>query len=120
MVVDSEIQDRTDGVFHALADPTRRDILFRTMQREHSVSELARFYPMSFAAIQKHVAILERCTLISKRRHGREQLVHGEAQALGDVLDVVRQLEQMWRARIERFGTLLANDPDTDDKGAPR
>jgi DNA-binding transcriptional ArsR family regulator len=58
-------------MFHALADPTRPDIVARAMQAEHSVSALARLYPMSFAAVQKHVAVLECAELVTKRRHGR-------------------------------------------------
>ena len=69
--------DRTDRVFRALADATRRDIVRRAMQGEHSVSALARLYPMSFAAVQKHVAVLEVAELVTKRRRGREQLVRG-------------------------------------------
>jgi DNA-binding transcriptional ArsR family regulator len=64
-----------DRVFHALADATRRDILARTLTGEHTVSALAEAYPMSFAAVQKHVAVLEGARLISKRRRGRERLV---------------------------------------------
>src|SRR6266511_3346200 len=74
MVVGSE-ESKTDDVFHALADPTRRDILRRAGGDAPSVSRLADAYPMSFAAVQKHVAVLERAGLVTKRRHGREQLV---------------------------------------------
>jgi DNA-binding transcriptional ArsR family regulator len=69
-----------DRVFHALADATRRDIVVRTLQAEHSLSALARLYPMSFAAVQKHVAVLERAELVTKRRRGREQLVTGNVE----------------------------------------
>ena len=75
-------QDRTDRLFHALSDATRRDIVTRTLRREHSVSDLAGGYPMSFAAVQKHVAVLERAGLVHKRRQGREQLVRGDIAAV--------------------------------------
>ena len=78
MVVDTKHAARTDRVFHALADATRRDILLRVMRGESSVSTLASFYPMSFAAVQKHVAVLSRRNLLPSDSRGREQMVHGE------------------------------------------
>ena len=76
MVVDELSEREIDRLFRALADATRRDILVRTIQQEQSVSALARRYEMSFAAVQKHVAVLERATLVTKERRGREQIVH--------------------------------------------
>ena len=102
-------------MFHALADATRRDIVLRTMEGEHSVSALARSYPMSFAAVQKHVAVLEGADLVTKRRQGREQLVRGQrrnrARRARRLLD---QLEALWRGRIDRIGEVLADDPPTE------
>ena len=69
MVVDTVTADR---LFHALADATRRDILRRSADGELSVSRLADGYPMSFAAVQKHVVVLERAGLVTKERRGRE------------------------------------------------
>jgi DNA-binding transcriptional ArsR family regulator len=97
-------------VFHALADATRRDIVTRTMQAEHSVSALARLYPMSFAAVQKHVAVLERAELVTKRRRGREQLVSGNVQTVLEACRVLDQLEALWRSRIDRFAEVLDED----------
>jgi DNA-binding transcriptional ArsR family regulator len=71
MVVD-QLQANTGRLFHALADATRRDIVRRALQQAHSVSALARFYAMSFAAVQKHVAVLERAELVTKERRSRE------------------------------------------------
>lgn len=105
-----------DRLFHALADGTRRDIVARTMRAEHSVSALARLYPMSFAAVQKHVAVLEGAGLVTKRRRGREQLVSGNVQALRRAAGLLDQLEALWRSRIDRFGEILAEDPS---EGAP-
>jgi DNA-binding transcriptional ArsR family regulator len=98
-------------MFHALADATRRDIVVRTLQDEYSVSALARLYPMSFAAVQKHVAVLERAELVTKRRHGREQLVTGNIDAVRRVSALLDELEAIWRARIDRMGEILAGDP---------
>ena len=112
MVVNElEGQEAVDRVFQALADRTRRDIVVRTLQDEHSVSTLARRYPMSFAAVQKHVAVLERAELVTKRRHGREQLVTGNVDTIRWVARLLDDLEVVWRARLERFGDLLAEEP---------
>jgi len=111
MVVDAIRQDQaTDRVFHALADPTRRDIVVRTLHGEHSVSALARLYPMSFAAVQKHVAVLERADLVTKHRNGREQLVRGNIDAIRGAARILDELETIWRARIDRFADVLAED----------
>jgi DNA-binding transcriptional ArsR family regulator len=107
---------RTDRLFHALADATRRDIVVETLVRERSVSDLARLYPMSFAAVQKHVAVLAEAGLVSKHRHGREQLVRGEIGRVRDVHRLLDELEVTWRARLDRFGVVLA-DGTTD--GSP-
>ena len=94
-------------MFHALADATRRDIVAVVLAQEQSVSELARRYPMSFAAVQKHVAVLERAGLVAKHRHGREQRVRGVPDALREVHGLLDQLESLWRARINRIDRIL-------------
>jgi DNA-binding transcriptional ArsR family regulator len=108
MVVDHEHDDRSDRIFQALADATRRDIAITAMGQDHSVSSLARRYPMSFAAVQKHVAVLERAGLVVKHRHGREQLVRGNIDAVREAFTALEQLETVWRARLDRFGDVLA------------
>ena len=114
MVVD---QIEVDLLFHALADATRRDIVRRTMDGSFSVSTLARDYPMSFAAVQKHVAVLERAGLVTKERRGREHLVAGNPAALRAAHDVLDRLELVWRERIARMDDLLAADsrPERND-----
>ena len=107
-------EDRADALFHALADRTRRDIVRRVLAGEHSVSALAASYDMSFAAVQKHVAVLERAGLISKRRQGREQLASGEVEAVRSVRSMLTELEAVWRGRISRIDDLLA-DPTTEN-----
>ena len=99
-------------MFHALADRTRRDLLVRSLDGQHSVSALARNYSMSVTAVQKHVAVLERAGLVSKHRHGREQLVRGNADTMRRAVELLEQLEAAWRGRIDRIGDLLATDPD--------
>lgn len=106
MVVDSD--ERIDQVFAALADRTRRDIVARVMEREASVSALAASYAMSFAAVQKHVAVLERAGLVTKTTRGRERLVSGDPQALRAATRVLDHYEQVWRGRVDRIDDLLA------------
>ena len=112
MVVDQLEPKELDDVFHALADGTRRDIVVRTLQDEYSVSALARLYPMTFAAVQKHVAVLERAALVTKRRSGREQLVTGNVETVRRAARLLDQLELVWRDRMDRFGDVLAEDPN--------
>ncbi len=104
-----------DRLFHALADTTRRDIVSRALSGEHSVSSLARHYPISVTAVQKHVAVLEEAGLVTKRRHGREQLVSGNAETLRLAVRLLDQLERTWRARIDRIGSLL-DEPEGEDR----
>ncbi|WP_131766501.1 ArsR/SmtB family transcription factor [Candidatus Protofrankia californiensis] len=114
MVVRQESADHADRLFHALADATRREIVALTLTGEHSVSDLARRFPMSFAAVQKHVAVLERAGLVAKQRQGREQRVRGNPDALREAHRLLDQLAAVWRGRIDRIGAILA-DPDPGD-----
>jgi Bacterial regulatory protein, arsR family. len=110
-LVRTDLSDaEVDRLFHALADSTRRDIVTRVIQREQSVSELARKYAMSFAAVQKHVALLERCALVSKERHGREQIVRGNLETVRRAIRLLDAYEEIWRQRAERIDDLLAED----------
>ena len=87
-------EDRADALFHALSDRTRRDILRRALAGEYSVSALALKYEMSFAAVQKHVAVLEKAGLLTKRRSGREQLASGDVTAVRSVASMLGDLVQ--------------------------
>jgi DNA-binding transcriptional ArsR family regulator len=111
MVVRELADEAVDDLFHALADATRRDILRRSVHGELSVSRLADAYPVSFAAVQKHVAVLERAGLVRKERRGREQLVRTDPDAVGDARRALDQLEAEWRGRVERMSALLAEVP---------
>jgi DNA-binding transcriptional ArsR family regulator len=110
MVVDSVDRVSVDRVFHALADGTRRDILTRTLRDEYSVSALARLYPMTFAAVQKHVAVLETAGLVTKRRSGREQLVAGKVETVRRAGELIDELEVVWLSRLDRFADVLEGD----------
>jgi len=109
-----------DRVFHALADPTRRDILRRSVAGDLSVSGLAEAYPMSFAAVQKHVAVLERAGLVTKQRHARKQLVCTNPDALRRARQALDQLEATWRDRVGRMTDVLADVTDSTERPAER
>lgn len=105
--------DEIDRVFHALATATRRDILRRTIEREQSVSSLAAAYDISFAAVQKHVGVLETAGLIVKRAEGRERLVRADPAMIARARALLSRYEDLWRARIDRLDALLA-EPEND------
>ena len=107
-------QDDVDRIFGALADPTRRDIVARVLRREASVSVLADSYAMSFAAVQRHVAVLERAGLVSKERHGRERLVRGDVHTIRAAALLLDQYEEIWRGRIGRLEDILTEPPEGD------
>lgn len=111
--------DYLDRLFGALADKTRRDILARVMDADASVSELASRYRMSFAAVQKHVAVLERAHLVTKRRHGRAQQVAGNLEAVNRANRLLEQYVGIWQARISRMDELLA-EPNQGEPNANR
>ena len=116
MVVDLLHEDRADRIFRALADRTRRDIVRRAMAGTLSVSGLARHYPISTTAVQKHVAILEHAELVTRTRQGREQLVQTEIDTIAVAKRLLGEFEQLWRDRIERIGDLIADDEPGDDQ----
>jgi DNA-binding transcriptional ArsR family regulator len=102
-------EEHADRVFRALADPTRRDVLRRAMQGTLSVSGLARLYPMSTTAVQKHVAVLEDAGLVHLTRLGREQLVKTEIDTIAKAQLLLAEFELLWRGRLDRIGGVLAN-----------
>lgn len=111
MVIRLELSDdEVNRVFRALADPTRRDILRRTLSGEASVSHLASSYDMSFAAVQKHVAVLAGAGLVTKIPKGRERLIRGNPEALLRARTLLDRYEQIWRGRIARLDILLTDD----------
>nr|WP_198664501.1 metalloregulator ArsR/SmtB family transcription factor [Jiangella endophytica] len=108
--------EAVDRLFHALADATRRDILRRCGRDDLSVSRLAEAYPMSFAAVQKHVAVLERAGLVTKERRGREQLVHTDPEAVEKARRALDELAAAWLGRIGRMAALLEQaQEETED-----
>jgi DNA-binding transcriptional ArsR family regulator len=111
MVVRAALSEaEVDRIFRALADSTRRDIVRRTLAGEATVSELAASYEMSFAAVQKHVAVLEGAGLVTKSPRGRERIVRGNPDLIRQAQALLDSYEQIWRARIDRLDALLAED----------
>ena len=105
-----------DRVFAALADATRRDIVSRAITGDEGIAELARHYPMSFAAVQKHVAVLERAGLVTKQRNGRRKVVRAELERLRSARSVLDQYEEMWRQRIDRMTRLISETIEESDR----
>jgi DNA-binding transcriptional ArsR family regulator len=111
MVVRIELSDaEIDRIFHALADATRRDIVRRTLVGEASVSGLAAAYAMSFAAVQKHVAVLEGAGLVTKESRGRERIVRADPQTIARAQQLLDAYADLWRSRIDRLDALLTDD----------
>jgi len=116
MVVQMQIALDHDRIFGALSDATRRDIVRRAIDGEEGVSELAAHYPMSFAAVQKHVAVLERAGLVSKHRSGRRKIVRADPTALHVARRLLDRYEELWRKRVERMSQLIDDSPKEADR----
>jgi DNA-binding transcriptional ArsR family regulator len=108
MVVDQLSDPELDRLFQAFADATRRDIVARVTAGEYSVSGLAALYAMSFAAVQKHVAVLERASLVTKEKRGREQIVRVHHEGLQKAQRLLDGYETIWRQRADRIADILA------------
>jgi DNA-binding transcriptional ArsR family regulator len=96
-----------DTIFGSLSDPTRRDILRRVSKQELTISEIAKPYDLTFAAVSKHLKVLERAKLVMKRRRGKEQMVQAAPQALKDADEYLEQYRQLWEERFDRLEALL-------------
>jgi DNA-binding transcriptional ArsR family regulator len=105
-----------DRIFGALGDATRRDIVRRAIDGHEGVAELAAHYPMSFAAVQKHVAVLERAGLVSKHRSGRRKVVRTNLEGLRAARRLLDSYEELWRERVERMSRLINDSPKEADR----
>ena len=101
-----------DRIFAALADATRRDIVRRAIDGDEGVAELAGHYPMSFAAVQKHIAVLERAGLVTKQRVGRRKVVRTNPLALATARRLLDRYEQLWADRIGRMTRLIHDETE--------
>lgn len=99
-----------DNLFRSLADPIRRDILRRLIDAQYTVGQLARNYDISFAAVAKHLAVLEKATLIVKQRRGNEQVVRIAPQAMQDAAYYLQQYEVLWSKRFDKIDSLLKEE----------
>jgi DNA-binding transcriptional ArsR family regulator len=99
-----------DNIFASLADPTRRDILARVARAELSVGELVEKYDVSFAAISKHLNVLERAKLITKRREGKKQMVTLAPGALQSADEYLEQYRQTWEQKFNKLDAILKED----------
>ena len=104
-----------DRIFGALGDATRRDIVRRAIDGDEGVAELSEHYAMSFAAVQKHVAILERAGLVSKHRTGRRKVVRTNLEGLRVARRLLDRYEEVWRERVERMNELINESPKEAD-----
>ena len=102
--------DDVDRIFRALADRTRRDIMRRTLTEEASLTTLAHDYDMSFAAVQKHVRVLETAELVERIPRGRERIIRGNPATIRRAQELLARFEHLWRARIDRLDTFLTED----------
>lgn len=102
--------EEVDRIFRALADATRRDIVRRTLTEEATISHLADHYEMSFAAVQKHITVLEGAGLVSKHRSGRERRIRGNPEAVQKAQHLLNAYERIWQGRIDRLDALLADE----------
>src|SRR5688572_20135798 len=115
MVVYMQMLLDHDRIFGALGDATRRDIVRRAIDGDEGVAELAEHYAMSFAAVQKHVAVLERAGLVSKHRIGRRKVVRTNLEALRVARRLLDRYEEMWRERVGRMNELISESPKEAD-----
>jgi DNA-binding transcriptional ArsR family regulator len=107
------MDESVDRIFQALADRTRRDILRRTIRNGESVSVLSGHYQMSFAAVQKHVAVLQRAALVTKERRGREQIVHTNRATLRRAKSLLDTFEHLWIQRVDQIANILITEGES-------
>ncbi|MDP4004803.1 helix-turn-helix transcriptional regulator [Methylobacterium sp. NEAU K] len=107
-------QSALDGVFHALADPTRRAMVHQLASGERTVSELAEPYAMSLAAASKHVKVLEGAGLIHREIEGRVHRCSLEREPLVRALSWLRTYTDFWDARLDALDDLLNAENDDD------
>lgn len=99
-----------DSTFSALSDPTRRDVLLRVSRQELSIGEIANHYDLTFAAVSKHIKVLEKARLVVKRKRGKEQIVSAAPQALADAYEYLDEYKQLWETRLDALAVYLEED----------
>ena len=99
-----------NNLFGSLADPIRRDILQRLINAQCTVSQLAQNYSVSFAAVAKHLNVLEKAQLVVKQRRGKEQVVSIAPDALKDASHYLAQYEALWNQRFNALDKIFKED----------
>lgn len=107
-----------DNLFMALSDGTRRDILSLVAKSEMSIGEIAQHFKLTFAAVSKHIKVLERANLITKQRRGKEQLVIIVPTTLGVAREQIDRYAQLWSDRFDQLDSLLQADSSEHGKHA--
>lgn len=102
-----EYSTQLNGVFGALSDPTRRDILHKLSKQPMSVGEIAQHYDLTFAAVAKHVHVLTQAGLVTKQRQGKEQLVSVSPAALAQAFNYLESYQALWESRLDKLATHL-------------
>lgn len=101
------VEQNLDLVFRALADPTRRAILDRLAAGEATVGHLCEPLPISFAAVSKHLGVLERAGLVTREARGRERVCRIESAALDDARAWLEFHERFWTERLDALDALV-------------
>ncbi len=96
-----------DAIFGSLSDPTRRDILKKVSKKSMSVGEIATHYRLTFAAVAKHLDVLHRAKLISKSKHGKEQIVSISPRTLVTASNYLEKYTQLWEKRLDSLDVYL-------------
>lgn len=96
-----------DLVFRSLSDPTRRDILERVAKSSLSVGQIARDYNLTFAAVSKHLQVMEKAKLVVKQRRGKERIVTAAPTTLHEASDYLKRYEAMWNERFDALDEYL-------------
>jgi DNA-binding transcriptional ArsR family regulator len=105
------------AIFACLSDPTRRDILRRVAKRGLAIGEIAETYPMSFAAVAKHIEVLARAELVRKQRQGKHQLISINAGPLGSASRYLERYRELWEQRLDRLGNHLKTSNEGNNDG---
>lgn len=100
-----------DAIFGSLADPIRRDILRRVSRKEMTITDVAEPYDVTFAAVSKHLKVLEKAKLIIKRKQGREQVVALAPAAIKDAAQYLKAYEKLWNNRLDSLEKYLSTLP---------
>jgi DNA-binding transcriptional ArsR family regulator len=113
------VSDQLSRVFAALADPTRRDMVARLTEADHTVNDLAAPYDVSVQAVSKHVKVLEEAGLVTRSREAQRRPVHLEAEVFDLMTKWIERYRRAAEERFSRLDTVLARmrDDDTDHAG---